>query len=66
MTTLVDSGATEHFLDDDLIPGLKGSLMNPTPLHVPKTRNWLGKRPVPYTAPSQTKLVRLIKHIVLD
>ena len=44
MTMLVDSGATEHFLDDELIPGLKDHLMNPTPLDVPKTTITAGNR----------------------
>ena len=37
MTTLVNSGATKHVLDDELIPGLKDRMMNPTLLDVPKT-----------------------------
>lgn len=37
MTMVVDNGATEHFLDDELIPGSKDRMMNPTPLHVPTT-----------------------------
>lgn len=44
MAMVVDNGATEHFLDNDLIPGLQGSVMNPAPLHVPKTTITAGNR----------------------
>ena len=36
MTMLVNSRATEHFLDDELIPGRKDCTINPTLLYVPK------------------------------
>ena len=39
MTMLVDSGATEHFLDDELIPGVKDLMMNPALQHVPQDSN---------------------------
>lgn len=37
VTMLVDSGATEHLLDDGLIPELKDRMRNPTLMSVPKT-----------------------------
>ena len=39
MAILVDCGATEHFLDDELIPGLKDRMMNPALRHVPQGSN---------------------------
>ena len=39
MTMLVDSGATGHFLDDELNPGLKDRMMNPTLRRVPEDSN---------------------------
>ena len=44
MTMLVNSGDTEHVLDDELITGLKDRMMNPTPLEVPKTITTAGNR----------------------
>ena len=44
ITMLVDSGVTEHFLDDELIPGLKNRTMSSTLLDVPKTIITAGNR----------------------
>lgn len=44
MTMLVDSGATEHFLDDELIPGLKDILLDYELLDNPKKIAAAGQR----------------------
>lgn len=44
MTMLVDSGATEHFLGDELFPDLKDRLDNPTQLNVLETIITAGNR----------------------
>ncbi len=43
ITMLVDSGATEHFVDDQLIPELKEKMLNYTVLSTPKKIRAAGK-----------------------
>ena len=50
ITLLVDSGATEHFVDDELIPELKEKMLNYAVLKTPKPIRAASKQILPGTA----------------